>query len=227
MLKRLLLITLLSFLGVVVLSELLLPYMIGRQAETALGRAFGTGDIQAAVKARPALAMLGGNFSEITVNGKDLHTGKLTINRLSAVFTDTKIDLARLITAKSLTFREIGGFDGTLVLKEEDVNQYITNTVKGLKNVHVTIDPDNTKVAGDLTLGPVSVAVTMHGKLRGEQNLITFKAEQLLVNNAAVGLNLASGLTEFPVFDLKKLPVPATVREISSESGQVVIRIGK
>ena len=224
--KRSLLILLLGLLGIFMLSELLLPYLIGRQAETALGKAFGTKDIRASVKAYPALAMLGGNFAEIRVNGKNLHTEKLVINRLAAAFTDTKIDPGKLL-AGTLVFQEIGSFEGTLVLREEDMGQAIAKSVKGLKNVHVTISPENTKVSGDLTIGPASVAVTMHGKLRGEQNLITFKAEQLLVNNAAVGLNLASGLTEFPVFDLHKLPVPAVVRDISNEPGQVVISIGK
>lgn len=224
--KRSLLVILLGLLGVFVLSELLLPYLIGKQAEMALGRAFDTKDIQASVKAHPALAMLGGNFTEIRVNGKNLHTERIAINRLSAVFTDTKIDPVKLM-AGSLAFREIGSFDGSLVLREEDIGQSITKSVKGLKNVHVTISPETTKVSGDFTIGPAAVAVTMNGKLRGEGNLVTFKAEQLLINNAAVGLNLASGLTEFPVFDLHKLPVPATVRDISSEPGQVVISIGK
>lgn len=226
--RRILLSAVLVFLGIFALSELLLPYFIGKQVEAGLSKAFGTNEITASVKASPALSMLGGNFSRITVNGKNIHMEKLAISQLSAVFTNTSIDLNKLTTNRSLVFRNIGSFDGTIILQEEDLNKYVAQTVKGIKNAHVTLVPESMKVTGDLVIGPAIVAVAMDGKLRGEQTQLKYSAEQLLVNNAVVGMNLAgSGLTEFLLFDMKKLPVPASIRDVIIDQGQVVIRISK
>lgn len=228
MIKRFLLGTVLILLGGFVLSELLLPYYIGKQMEAGLRKAFNTEDIKATVQASPALAMLGGNFSTITVNGTDIHTDKLVINQLSAVFTNTSIDMNRLMTKRSLAFRNIGGFEGTIVLREEAINQFMAQRVKGIKNVRVALVPENMKVTGDLVLGPAVIAVSMEGKLRGEETQLKYKAEQLLVSKTAVGVNLAgSGFTDFVLFDMHKLPVAATVRDVIIEQGQVVIRIAK
>jgi hypothetical protein len=228
MLKRIVTGAVLTFLFVFALSELFLPYIIDKQVETGLAKAFGTEDIQATVKARPALTMLGGDFSLITINGKNVHTEKLTISQLSAVFKDTSIDLQRLTKDKTLVFRSIGGFDGTIILQEQDINQYVAKHIKGVKNIRVALLPGTMKVTGDLAIGPATVAIAMDGKIRGDQTQIKYAADQLLVNNALVSANFGgNALSEFLLFDLKKLPVTANVRDVIIEQGRVVIRIAK
>lgn len=228
MTRRIVLGGVLILLGIFALSELLLPYFIGQQMAAGLGRTLGTSEIKVAVQARPALAMLGGNFATITVNGKNMHNEKLAISELSAEFTDTSIDIGKLMTSRVLVFQKVGSLDGTIVLTEKDINQTVVQAVKGIKNVHATLVPENMKLAGDLVIGPAIVAVAMDGKLRGDQTQLKYKAEQLLINNSAVGLNLVgNGLTEFLLFDLKKLPVAATIRDVAIEQGRVVIKIGK
>lgn len=229
MTKRLLVGVLLTLVGIFALSELLLPYIIGTQIKAGLAKNLGTSEIRVSVKGTSALALLGGNFSTIKVDAKKAHVEKLDIDQLSAVFINTSIDANKLLSGRTLVFREVGGFDGTITLLEQDISQYMVQKIKGMKNAQVIIMPDNMKVTGDLALGPVTMAVAMDGKLRGEQTQLKYKAEQLQLNKAAVGTSLAgSGLsTDFLLFDMKKLPVAATVRDVIMEQGRVVIRITK
>jgi hypothetical protein len=220
MTKRLLLGVVLILLGILALTELFLPFFMEKQVQAGLGRALGTNDIQASVKARPALSMLGGNFSTITVNGKNIHSGKLTISELSAVFMNTSIDLNKLLISRSLVFRDIGSFDGTIILREEDINQSVAQSVKGLKNVQVTLVPEHMTVTGDFSFGPAVVAVAMDGKLRGDETQLKYVP--------AMGAKLnSSGLGGFVLFDTKQLPIAATIRDVVIEQGRVVIRMAK
>jgi hypothetical protein len=209
MIKRIVTGAILTFLAIFALSELFLPYLIAQQVEAGLAKAFATSDIHAKVQARPALAMLGGNFATITVDGKKLQADKLTIGQLSAVFTNTSIDIPKLTNHKTLVFRSIGSFDGTIILNEAEVNQYVSQAVKGVKNVHVTLLPGTMQVTGN-------------------QTQLKFVTDHVFVNNAVVSTTFAgNALTEFLLFDMKKLPIPANVRDVIIEQGRVVIRIAK
>jgi hypothetical protein len=228
MIKRIVTGAILTFLAIFALSELFLPSLIAQQVEAGLAKTFATSDIHAKVQARPALAMLGGNFATITVDGKKIQADKLTIGQLSAVFTNTSIDIPKLINNKTLVFRSIGSFDGTIILNEDEVNQYVTQAVKGVKNVHVTLLPGTMQVTGELVIGPTTVAIAMDGKLRGNQTQLKFVTDHVFVNNAVVSTTFAgNALTEFLLFDMKKLPIPANVRDVIIEQGRVVIRIAK
>lgn len=220
MTKRVLLGLILSVLGIFLLAELLLPYVLGKQVQAGLGRALGGGEIQASVKARPAFSMLGGKFSTIMVDGKNVRSGKLVLNQFSAVFTDTSVDPVKLLFSRSLVFRDIGNFQGTVVLREEDINQYLAQSVKGLKNVQVTLVPEHMKVSGNLTFGPAVIAVSMDGVLRGDQTQLKYIP--------AVGTNTnGGGLMGFVLFDTNKLPFAATIKDVVIEQGRVLIQIAK
>jgi hypothetical protein len=228
MIKRILIGAVLTFLMVFALSELFLPFLVAQQIEAGLSKSFGTQDIHAKVKARPAMAMLGGTFSTITVDGKNIKTDKLTIGQFSAVFTNTTIDLPKLTNERTLMFRSIGSFDGTIILNEQELNDFVAQSVKGVKNVKVVLQPDVMKVTGDLGLGPTVVGIAMEGKLRGDQTQLKFITERFFVNNAVVSTNFAgNALTEFLLFDMKKLPIAAAIRDVILEEGRVVIRIAR
>jgi hypothetical protein len=228
--RRILTGAVLTVMFVFVLSELVLPYIIGKKIETGLAKAYATNDIHVTVKARPALMMLGGNFSTITINGHNIRTDKdkLTISVLSTVFKDTSIDLHRLISDRIVVFRQVGSFDGTIILQEQEITQFVAQAIKGFKNVQVTLLPEKMKVSGEWTLGPASVALVMDGKLRGDKTQLKFVADQVFLNSSVVAGNFGgSTMTEFKLFDTKKLPVEATIRDVIMEEGRVVIRIAK
>lgn len=227
MMRRMVTGAVLAMLAVFVLSELTLPYIVGKQIEAGLAKSYATNDIRASVSARPALSMLGGNFSTVLINGNNLKADKLTISQFSAVFKDTTLDVNKLVNDRVLVLHKVGSFDGTVVLQEQEINQFVSQAVKGFKNIRVTLQPESMKIDGDLSIGPANVAVAMEGKLRGDQTKLKFVADQVYVNNALVGVSFGAVMTELTLFDTKKLPVAATVRDVIVEQGRVVIRIVK
>jgi len=226
--RRLLIGAVLTVMFVFALSELVLPYVVAKRIETGLAKAYGTYDIHVTVKAWPALMMLGGSFSTITIDGHNIRTDKLTISEFSTVFKDTNIDLRRLISERIVVFQQVGSFDGAIVLQEQEITQFVSQAIKGFKNVHVTLLPEKMKVSGEWAIGPASVSLVMDGKLRGDNTQLKFAADQVFLNNSVVVGNFrGSTMTEFMLFDTKKLPVAATIRDVLMEEGRVVIRIVK
>lgn len=228
MIKRVLTGMVLTFLFVFALSELVVPYIVSKQIEAGLAKTYGTQDIQVTATNRPAFMMLGGKFATVIIKGQNIRTDKLTISEFSAVFKNTTIDLKSLLGDRIVVFRQVGSFDGTVVLEQQEINQFMTQAVKGFKNVNVQLLPDKMKVSGDWAIGPANVAITMDGKLRGDQTQLKYAADQVFVNSAVVTGNFGGRMfTEFVLFDTKKLPVAAVIRDVITEQGRVIIRLVK
>lgn len=205
-------------------EELLLPRFLSSLVAHGMTQATGTDQVEVEVAKRPAFLMLGGQFDNVHVMAHNAKVDKIAFAELDTVLTNVELDMNTLLTRKVVAIKSVRDIDLTAVITQEELTRYLNQSVKGIKNVAVSIDAGKVKVSGNLTLSQIaSLAVTLDGKIVGDGPKIKFVTERFLLNNASVGNFGGTLLTEIPLVDMKKLPFGTEVRSITSENGKITI----
>jgi len=216
---------LIIILVVVATSEFLLPSLVGKLVARGMTNATGSEEISAIVVKRPAVAMLlGGSFDRVFLHAVNARIDKITFAELDTALENIDLDMAALITRRTVVVKSVQDIDLTAVITQEELSRYLNQNVKGVRGAVVTINAGKVQVTSNFGLGPLaSVAITLEGKIAGDGQKLKFVTERFLLNNTMVGNIGGSVLTEIPLVDLKKLPFGVGVRVVNMEDGKVTI----
>ncbi|MDR3590964.1 MAG: LmeA family phospholipid-binding protein [Negativicutes bacterium] len=209
---------------VVAASELLLPSLVGRLVARGMVGATAAEEISAKVVKRPAVLMLGGGFDRVFIHAVNARIDKITFAELDTALENLDLDMAALITRRTVAVRSVQDIDLTAVISQEELSRFLNQNVKGVRNAVVTVNAGKVQVTSSFGLGSLaSVAITLEGKVAGDGQKLKFVTERFLLNNTMVGNIGGSVLTEIPLVDLKKLPFGVVVRAVNMEDGKVTI----
>lgn len=207
-----------------VVSQFLLPAVISEIVAQGMISQTGSEHVTAKVEKRPALSMLTGNFDKITLSAANARADKITFSDFKATLTDVQLDMNTLLSKRLVAMKSVGTIDVVATISEAELTRYINQSVKGVKNAVVTINPDKVQATSSLAFGSfATVNVTIEGKIVVDSQKIKFVTERFMLNNTPVGSIGGMTLTEIPLVETKKLPFNVNVREIVAEKGQVVI----
>jgi hypothetical protein len=186
----------------------------------------GSRQVSARVDKTPAILMLDGSFDRVTADVSEVKTEKITFRNMHLNLTDVKLDVKTLLTSRKLVLEQVKGVELTAIIGQEELANYLNNSVKGIKNANVTITPDKIQVSSALTLGGIArLDIKLEGRIASdrENRRITFVTERFWLNNSPVGNIGGSLLTEVPLVDLKKMPFNVNVRDVVMEDNQIII----
>mgnify|MGYP000966303782 CR=1 FL=1 len=224
MTKRLLLGLAVIVAAALVLTELVLPKVVGQMVAHGMKNIVASDRIVAQVSKHPSLAMLGGSFDTVDIAAYNAKLDKLTFKVLQLELTDVQLDRQRLLAHRDVSIQHVGGIDFSATLTEEELARYLNQSVKGIRNAQVEITPGQAKVTSSFSLGGIAnVDITLDGKIVGEGQLIKFVTERLLINNNLIGSIGGNLLTNIPLVDLSKAPFGVSVRDIVMTDGLVII----
>lgn len=222
--KRLIIALVVILLLAGVVSEVLLPRMIGDAVAQGMRQHTGSSQVTAAVQKTPALLMLTGSFDKVTISAANAKIDRMTFRALDAVLTDVQLDREKLFTSRTVSIERVHDVDLRATITQDELASYLNQTVKGVKNAVVSITPGRVQASTNFSLGGfASLAITLDGKIVGDGQRVKFVTERFLLNNTPVGNVGGAMLTEIPLLDLKNLPFGVTVRDIVMEQGQVTI----
>lgn len=205
-------------------SQILLPAILSEIVAQGMISQTGSDNVTAKVEKRPALSMLTGSFDKITLSAANARVDKITFSDFKATLTDVQLDMNTLLSKRLVAMKSVGTIDVAATITEAELARYINQSVKGVKNAVVTINPDKVQATSSLAFGSfATVNVTIEGKIVVDSQKIKFVTERFMLNNTPVGSIGGMTLTEIPLVETKKLPFNVTVREIVAEKGQVVI----
>lgn len=208
-------------------TEVLLPALVAKQVERAMIGMLAAQQASAKVVTHPAVGLLTGRLSNVTVEATGARFDKLTVSQFSAVFRDLQVDPRGLLAAGTVQVQHLGGLDATFVFNDQDLAAYLNQTVKGFKNITVTSSPNQVQVTGQLAAGLASLQVTLDGRVVGEGTQLKFVTERFLLNGTAIaGGGGSRMLAEIPLADLSRVPFPLAIREVVMDQGRVVVRAG-
>lgn len=221
------LITLVLFVVMVVAAvEVVLPKVAADAVEQGLRELTGSKQVTARVDKIPALLMFDGSFDHVTADINDVKTEKINFRQMHVSLSDVKVNMQSLLAERKLVLDQVKTVEVTAVIGQEELAAYLNSSVKGIKNAVVTITPEKVQVNSALTVGGLArLDIRLEGRIASDRDnrRITFVTEKFWLNNAPVGNIGGSLLTEVPLVDLKKLPFQVNVRDVVSETGQVII----
>jgi len=208
----------------VVATELLLPKVMSTVVKQGMMNLTGSDHVTATLTKEPAVLMLGGQFDRIAIQADHAKIDKIVFSQMNMVLDNAQLDMGKLLKGSAVDLQSADDVAITAVVAQDDLAQYLNQTVKGIKNAAVVITPDKITASSTFALGGfVNLAVSLEGRIVGDGQKIKFVTERFLINNALTG-NLGGGLlTEIPVVDLNKLPFQVNVRDIVMENGKVTI----
>jgi len=205
-------------------SELLLPVVMSNAVNQGLMSLTGSNQVMAKLTNSPALLMLGGKFDSIQIKAEHAKIDKFVFSEMSIALTNAQLDMGKLISQRVVDFKSVDGVDIIAVVSQDELAQYLNQTVKGVKNAAVVITPDKVKASSTLAIGGVvNVAVSLEGRIVSDGQIIKFVTDRFLVNNMSTGNIGGSLLTEIPLVDVNKLPFHVNVRDVVMENGKVTL----
>jgi hypothetical protein len=203
-------------------GELLLPKVLSDIVAKGMMGLVGSEHVTVTLTKRPALFMLGGKFDMISVNAEQAKADKLVFSDMSITLKDAQLDMGTLLSRRVVAFQSVGDVDIKATVTQEELAEYLNQTVKGVKNAVVDISTDKIKASSTFALGGfANVAVALEGKIIGDGQKIKFVTDRFLINNRMTGNIGGSLLTEIPLVDLNKLQFHVNVRDIVMENGKV------
>lgn len=231
--RRLLTASLIAALMVLVLTEFFVPRMVTRGASVALADLLGTGEkMRARIDSEPALNMLFGRFSRITVEGRNIRVGTTVVDRLTTTIHGVALNMNELIKNKRLRFwREGRSIVSTLVIGEKELGRTVWSGTDGLKEPVLEIHDGKVNVQGYLELNHRTFKVAAEGRfLITDPDRISFKVDELWVDEVQLPSAFRDKLMEVIggpelIFDFGSLPVPVTVSDVDMKEGYLEIRL--
>lgn len=221
--KRLMWIVLLLLL-LVVASELLLPTVMSTVVDQGMKKLTGSDQVTASLHKKPAMLMLGGQFDSISIVADHAKVDKIVFSQMSIALTNAQLDMGKLLQNRAVDLQSVDDVRIGATIAQEDLAQYLNNSVKGVKNAVVVMTPEKIKASSTFAIGGfANVAVSLEGRIVGDGQKIKFVTERFLINNTLTGNIGGSLLTEIPLVDLNKLPFHVAVRDIVMENGKVTI----
>lgn len=221
--KRLVILILLV-LSVLVTSELVLPFVMSRIVSQGMMSLTGSDHVTAKLGKTPGVLMLTGSFDTIQIMANHAKIDKIIVSEMNIALTKAQLNIGKLFTSHEVELQSVEDVDIIVVLGQEDLAQYLNQTVKGIKNAAVVITPEKVKASSTFAIGGfANVAVSLEGKIIGDGQKIKFVTEKILINNMMAGNIGGSLLTEIALVDLNKLPFHVGARDIVMENGKVSI----
>ena len=215
-------ITVLVMLGVG--SELLLPKIMSTVVSQGMMSVTGSDRVDASLTKKPAVLMLDGQFDQIRILAEHAKIDKIVFSQMSIVMHNARLNMGKLLGSRLVDLQSVDGVAITAVVGQDDLAQYLNQSVKGVKNAVVTITPDKIKASSTFAIGGfANVAVSLEGRIVGDGQKIKFVTDRFLINNTLTGNIGGSILTEIPLVQLNKLPFNVNVRDVVMDNGKVTI----
>lgn len=205
-------------------SELVLPKIMSTVVSQGMMNVTGSDRVDASLSKKPAILMLDGQFDEISIQADHAKIDKMVFSRMKIALHNAHLNMGKLISSRIVDLQSVDGVTIAAVVGQDDLAQYLNQSVKGVKNATVVITPDKVKASSTFAIGGfANVAVSLEGRIVGDGQKIKFVTDRFLINNTLTGNIGGSILTEIPLVDLNKLPFNVAVRDIVMENGQVTI----
>jgi hypothetical protein len=208
----------------VVASELLLPRVLEDIVSRGMMSLAASDRVTTHLTKKPAVLMLSGNFDEVKVTAEQAKIDKFIFSSMNITLKNTQLDMGKLFSRRLVDVQSVGDVDIEAAVTQEELAQYLNQTVKGVKNAVVEISSGKVKASSNFSLGGfANIAISLEGKIEGDGQKIKFVTEKILLNNRMTGNIGGSLLTEIPLVDLNKMPFPVNVRNIVMENGKVIV----
>ncbi|HEY3313945.1 MAG TPA: DUF2993 domain-containing protein [Bacillota bacterium] len=226
--RRIIVLTVVFFLALALVTELVLPSVIARGVAGGLRSALGPGDFKVQLKAYPSLKMLTGRFDQITIESTNVQSAGLVIDQLTATISQVQVNL-RDFLAKKITVNRGSSVDVKLTISEKNLKQYVMADVKGVKDPRLVIEPGKVVAGGYLTFGGKDYFVVSEGRFvvkdGGKIGLELFKLaiddQELPAGLISKVMQLIGGPDLF--IDMYKFPIPLEAKEVQMNQGNLVI----
>jgi hypothetical protein len=217
-------IIIIALIAVIALGEIAMPWLVGSLIARGMSGATGSDRVTAEVAKRPALLMLDGRFDSVRIHAYDARVDKIAFAELDATLKNVALDMPVLISQRKVAVKGVRDIDLTAVITQEELARFLNQSVKGVKNAQVKIDPGKVTVSANFLLGQIaSIAIALDGKVVGDGYKIKFVTDRFFLNNTAVGNIGGTVLTEIPLVDLRKLPFGVKASNVVMDAGKITI----
>lgn len=226
-LEKPLLILLLVVLGVVVLSQFLLPSWVEEQLAGWIGRSIHTSLVEVEATSFPSIKLLWGDFDLLRVDARQAKIGELEVSGFLFDARGVAVDPAALLLRRRMHFRHIQHLKATIFLSEEGLNRYFKTVAQTAVPASVQLLEDKVVARATVTvLGmPLNLRVEGHFVLAEDGRAIRFQPQRLEVQNSPLPplvLQLLRDQLILPV-ELRELPVPIRLTNLRLEEGRLYL----
>jgi hypothetical protein len=222
--KKWLSIILIVVLFLLVAAEFVLPQMVQGLVASSMGRMVPSGEITTEVAKHPAVAMLVGQFGQMSVQAEHVKIDKVVFDHMDVNLDTVELDMGALVRDGKVVIKSAKHMYLTAVITQEELARYLNESAKGVKNAVVTVKDGRVQLVGALSLGPIAtMAVTVEGKVVGDGQKIKYVSDHFLINSSSIGQLGGGPLAEIQLVDLKKLPFGVVVRTITMADGKITI----
>ena len=213
--------------GILAAAQIVLPAAVEKGIASALARSLGDGgSIRADVRAFPALQLLAGRIGSVDLDVRRIAAGDLVVDRLIVEGRNVKLDLLSLLGGEGLRIEDAGHLRGTIIVSEDDLNEYFASRIDALGSFRVGLEPGRAVVTGTLTVARRQFAVRVEGAFRVESGTsVSFVPLEARIENSVIpefALMLLAGGWPLSV-KLDQDLIPLAVEGVAVEEGRLVV----
>lgn len=215
--------------AIVVLAalEIALPRAFEARIERELGRVFQEARlVRASLESFPAAALLWGRIDRIHLDLRRVAVSGLTVDAVLVDGEDLVVDMPKLLRGEGVEIEDAGALRATLVISEEDLNEYFWSRVENRRSFRVSLERGQAVLAGSLTLLGRELDVRVSGSFRvAGPTSVAFVPEQVSVDGAPVPQFLVDWVaSEWQlVLDLGGAPFEVAIEQLWIEDGELLV----
>lgn len=214
-------------LAILIVTQLTLPGALESRIERELARSLeGARLIRAEVEAFPAIMLLLGRVDRLNLDMRGVLLGDLIVDAVLVDGRNLVVDPLKLIRGHGVTMASATSLRATLVVGEDDLNQYLWSRLPDARSFRVSLDRGQALLEGAITLlgREFDVHVRGHFRVDGPARL-AFIPEDVSVESARVPQFLLEWFSqEWEIaVDLGQLPFSLVIEELRVENGQLLI----
>jgi len=174
--------------GILIIAQLTLPRALEARIERALSRSFEEASlVRAEIRSVPAVELLWGRIDRAELELRRVVLGEIAVDAVRVDGEELWVDAPKLFRGEGVDVKAAKALRATLVLTEEDVNQYFWSRIQGAKRFRVSLERGQARVAGSFSLFGREFDVRVNGKFRvAGPASVAFVPEQVSVDDAAV-----------------------------------------
>ena len=217
----------LFFIILIVLGELLLPFLMEEAVASRLSHKFATNDVEVAMSSTPRLVLAAGHVDQLSVVVRNGRIGQLRARELKLTGRDVQIDCGELFhgnlkLSDGHALSLLGTFDA------ESLREALAAKLKQADNLQVTVTDDNIVATADAKVLGRRAGISLTGHMAAEAGSLYFVTDQLEVTDSPFGsMHLGELVTKIQLVKPEQLPSGMQIQRVEQRADSILVVAGE
>ena len=209
---------------IIVFSQLLLPTLAEKTAQTHLMTRTKAESASVSLHTTPFVLLLLGQVDTVNMKAENAMLGQVRVQELELRGENMRVDLSALDSTDGSAVKRADKLELRGVVSADALRELLQKKVERLQNVEVTIEPETIRVTAQAKIAGRMADINLEGRVLGENGGIYFRMTKLDIKNAILGKAVIGNFFgDILLVNLNQLPFRTELDDVVQKDGQVEI----